>query len=56
MARDAGIIGVRKDGADDFVRVAALAEYFRAFRGMLRVGGVCVVGPALVIKIVEQRR
>jgi hypothetical protein len=54
LARDAGIIGVGEDGADDFVGVAALAEDFRAFRGMLPVGRVIVIGPTLVIEIVKE--
>jgi len=54
LARYAGIIGVREDGADDFFGIAALAENFGAFRGMLFVGGVLVVGPALVIEVVEE--
>jgi len=56
LARDAGIVRVREDRANNFFGVAALAQNFRAFRGMSRVGGMFVVGPALVIEVMEQRR
>ncbi len=56
LARDAGIIRVREDRANNFFGVAALAQNFRAFRGMPRVGSVLVVGPALVIEVMKQRR
>jgi len=56
LARDAGIIRVREDRANNYFGVAALAQNFRAFRGMPRAGCVFVVGPALVIEIMEQRR
>jgi hypothetical protein len=54
LPNDAGIIGVREDRANDFVGVAVLAQNFRAFRWMPRIGNVFVVGPALVVEIVEQ--
>ena len=54
MAGNAGIIGMRENGADDFFGVAQLAEDFCAIGRMLLVGGVGVVGPAFVIEIVEQ--
>ncbi len=55
MARDSRIIRVRENRANDLFGVATLAQNFRTFRGMTRVGGVFVVGPAFVIEIVEQR-
>src|ERR1700722_3165572 len=53
LARDSRIVGVRKDRADGFLRVAALAQDFRPLRRMARVGGVFVVGPPLVVEIVK---
>jgi hypothetical protein len=47
---------VREDGADDFLGVAALAEDFCAFGGMLLVGRVFAVRPALVVEVMQQRR
>ncbi len=55
LPRDVAIIRVRKNRANNFLRVAALSKNPRAFRGMLLVGCVRFVGPALVIKIMEQR-
>jgi hypothetical protein len=55
LARNARIVGVGKDGADDFFGVAAFAEDFRALRGMFLVRSVRVVGLALVVEIVQQR-
>jgi hypothetical protein len=54
LARRIALIGVRHDGADEFFGVAAIAENSCALGGMLLVRGVVGVGPALVIKIVQQ--
>ena len=55
FASDAGVIGVGKDGANQFGGIAMFAEDFGAFGGMLTVGRVVIVGPALVIEVVEKR-
>jgi hypothetical protein len=55
FARDARVIGVGKDGANQFRGIAVFAQDFGAFGGMLAVGGVVIVGPALVVEIVEER-
>ena len=54
LSRDAAIVGVGDDGADDFLGVAEFAEDFGAFGGMFLVRGVIVVGPALVVEIVKE--
>ena len=54
FARDIAIVGVREDGADEFVAVAAFSKDFRAFGGMLAVGGVVIVRPAFVVEIVKE--
>ena len=46
---------MREDSTDEFFAVAVLAKDFGAFGGMLAVGGVVVVGPALVVEVVEER-
>jgi hypothetical protein len=55
LAGDASVVGVGKDGANHFIGIAALAKDFGAFGGVLAAGSVGVVGPALVIEIVEER-
>jgi len=54
LTRDTGVIGVREDGSNDFLRVAALAQNLCALGGMFAVGGMIVVGPTLLIEIVEE--
>ena len=54
LARNAGIFRVGKNGADELFAVAVLAEDFGAFGGMLTVRRVIVVGPALVVEVVEE--
>jgi hypothetical protein len=54
LAGHVAIVGVREDGADNFLGVALLAKDFSAFGGMLFVGGVRFVGPTLIVKVVEQ--
>ena len=44
IAGDAGVIGVGKNGADNFFGVVALAKNFCAFGWMFAVGGVVVLG------------
>jgi len=56
LPRHAAIIRVRDDRADDFLGVTLLAQNLRSFRRMPRIGRVLLIGPALVIKIVQQRR
>jgi hypothetical protein len=45
---------VGEDGADDFFGVTLLAKNLGACGGVLLVRGVGLVGPALVVEIVEQ--
>lgn len=54
FAWDAAVIGVGEDGADHFFRIAVLAENFGALGGMFAVGSVVVVGPTLVVEVVEE--
>lgn len=54
LPRDAGVIGVRENGADEFFAVAVFAKDFGAFGGVFAVGRVVVVGPAFVVEIVQE--
>ena len=45
---------MREYGADQFLAVAALAKDFCAFGGVLAVGGVVIIWPALVVEIVQK--
>jgi hypothetical protein len=54
LAGNTGVFRMGENGADEFFVVAVLAKYFGAFGGMLTVGCVVVVGPALVIEVVEE--
>ena len=54
LPRDIAVIGVGKNGADDFFGVAAFAKDFRALSRMLAVGEVVTVRPSLVVKVVKQ--
>ena len=49
VAADAGVFGVRHNGAADFIGVSSLFEDFVALVGML-VGG----GPAFVVEVVDE--
>ena len=49
VAGDAAVLGVRHDGAADFVGVSALFQNFVAFVGML-----FEAGPALVVEVVNE--
>jgi hypothetical protein len=53
LARRVAIAGMGEDGADDFFGVAVFAEDLGAFGGVLAVGGVVGVGPALVVEVME---
>src|SRR5258707_12785950 len=55
LAGDVAIIGVRENGADNFFGVTLLAQDLRAFGGVALVGGMLVIGPALVVEVVQQR-
>lgn len=54
LTRDAGVVGVREDGTNKLFAVTMRAEDFSAFSGMFTVGGMVVVGPALVVEVVEE--
>src|ERR1700688_5152896 len=54
LARHVAILGVRYDGANHFFRVAALAQDRRSSRGMFFGGAVRVIGPALVVEVMQQ--
>ena len=53
LARDARIVRVRENGAEHFIGVAVLAENSHSFSGVLAVGRMGLVGPTLVVEIVE---
>lgn len=55
LARDTGIVSMRKDGANDLFGIPELAKNPGAFGGMFVVGRVVGVGPAFVVEIVEER-
>lgn len=55
LAGNAGIIGVGKNGPNHFFRIMMSAENFCPFGGVLAVGGMVVVGPPLVIKVMKER-
>jgi hypothetical protein len=55
FASDASVIGVGEDGANEFGGIAVFAEDFGAFRGMLTIGRVVIVGPAFVVEVVQER-
>src|ERR1700687_2506415 len=55
-ARHVAVVGVRENGADDFLGVALLAKNLGAFGGVLFVRGVGLVGPAFVRAIVQEGR
>src|SRR5437588_10555436 len=46
---------MREDRADNLLRVAHFAQNLCAFRRMPLIGGVLVIGPALVVELVPQR-
>ena len=54
LAGNVAVIGVGEDGADRFFTVPVLPEDFGAFGGVFAVGGMVVVGPALVVEVVKQ--
>src|SRR5579871_2792152 len=54
ISGDAGVIGVGKDRANDFLGVSLFAQDFGAFGRVSAVGGVFMIGPAFVIEIVEE--
>ena len=54
LARHVAVFGVRNDGANHFFRIAALAQDRRSARGMFFRGAVRVIGPALVVEVVQQ--
>src|SRR3990172_2722219 len=45
---------MRKNGTDQFLRVPTFPQNDRALRGVFLSGMVAVVGPAFIVKIVEQ--
>jgi len=54
FARNAGVIGVGQDGMEHLLGIAAVAQDFCSGRGMAFAGVVLLIGPALVIEIVQQ--
>ena len=55
LPRNVAVVGVRKNGADEFCRVAPFAKNSSALGGMFLVRGVSGVGKFLVVEVVEQR-
>lgn len=55
LPRNVAVVGVRQDGADHFLGIAKLAEDSGTFGGVLAVGRVVAVGPALVVEVMEER-
>ena len=54
MARNARVVGVREDGANDFFRVSALAENLGALGGMSLIGKMLLIRPAFVVEVVKE--
>src|SRR5262249_27450777 len=54
IARHASVVRMGKNRANNFFRIAFLPQDLGAFRRMAAVGCVLMIGPALVVKIVQE--